>query len=118
MKASRLTKSIIFICSASTKFSRRGRETLNQRRRRGIFVENRDKIFQAPSGATSSEYAAPTELFHFVNGGLQRCRADGASKWRRRETLKEKLKPYLQTGEWMDGFIRALLQRHNPEKSA
>jgi hypothetical protein len=33
-------------------------------------------------GATSSEYAAPMELFHFVNGGQQRCRADGAPKWR------------------------------------
>jgi hypothetical protein len=47
-----------------------------------IFVENTDENFQAPSGATSSEYAAPTAL---RNGG--------------RETLKEKLKPYLQTGE-------------------
>jgi hypothetical protein len=47
-------------------------------------------------------YAAPTELFHFGNGGLQRCRADGAPKWRGCETLKEKLKPYLQTGEWSE----------------
>jgi hypothetical protein len=37
-----------------------------------------------------------------VNGGLQRCRAADAPKWRGRETLKEKLKPYLQTGEWSE----------------
>jgi len=30
-----------------------------QRRRRGIFVESNRKNIQAPSGAKSSEYAAP-----------------------------------------------------------
>ncbi|MGD0251466.1 MAG: hypothetical protein ABSC01_02085 [Verrucomicrobiota bacterium] len=72
-----------------------------QRRRRGIFVENPDekipKLCQErhlqicrPDGAGndfgfwSYKDAAPTAL---RNG-------------RGRETLKEKLKPYLQTGEW------------------
>jgi hypothetical protein len=44
-------------------------------------------------------YAAPTELFHFVNAGYKDAAPTGLRNGGR-ETLKEKLKPYLQTGEW------------------
>jgi hypothetical protein len=51
-----------------------------QRRRREIFVEVRINNSEAPSGAASSEYVAPTGLE--VNSVLllQICRADGAPK--------------------------------------
>jgi hypothetical protein len=47
-------------------------------RRAGIVVVQESKMDQAPSGATSSEYAAPDGAVSFVNDKLQRCRADGA----------------------------------------
>jgi len=52
---------------------------------RHICRKSSNKNFQAPSGATSSDEAAPTAL---RNG------ADAK--------LKEKLNPYLQTGEWSE----------------
>jgi hypothetical protein len=45
---------------------------------RHIFRKISAKQFQAPSGATSSEHAAPTELLHNWKRNLQRYRACGA----------------------------------------